>query len=110
MAEEETYYQKNRVRQLALAKKYQDEHREKYRAYNRTYYMLHKEKLLAKHRTYFQANKVTIYKKYNEQYGPTYQEKKKEERVYTPPVLDAATPTNTVPMTIEHGNFQIFWA
>ena len=92
---DQTYYQKNRERQLALAKEYQKNNKEKAKRYWASYYATHKTELLAKRKEYARNNKDRIYRKNRTVYYPRHQKKKKGEPVEPlPPVLN---PTVEIP-------------
>lgn len=91
---EESYYARNRERQLALAKAYRESHKEKYRAYQKEYYLKHKEKK----RAYFLQSNVTVVKKVKDQPIQT--------RVFLPVVpLEGSTGT----FTRQEGTFSVSW-
>lgn len=84
---EETYYQKNKDRQLALAKKYREEHKEQYQSYYKTWYLANREKVLEKRKEYARKNKEKIYEKYRTIYYPRHQAKKEEAAPPSLPVV-----------------------
>lgn len=101
MSEEtQTYYQKNREKQLKLAKEYQDKNRDYYKAYNRVYYQKNKEKLKAKHKEYFLQNQQKIQKDYREKYYPKHYAKVKQEPAPPQPIQLSVVETMALPPII----------
>lgn len=99
MSEEQTYYQKNKARQLALAKDYRQKHLDYYKTYWQTYY---------------QENKSTLQQKQRERRWKrsTKKEQKtflKTQKAVAPLVLDTVQEVTTIPMTIDRGNYTISW-
>lgn len=99
MSEEEkkeSYYSRNRERQLELAKKYRAEHAEQYKTYWVTYYQKNKDELKVKHRNYVRNNREKINQKQRTIYYKRHQAKKKGE---TPePLPSVLSPTVEMPM------------
>jgi hypothetical protein len=77
---DQTYYQKNRERQLALAKEYQKNNKEKAKRYWASYYATHKTELLAKRKEYARNNKPKIYENYRKKYYKKNYEKTKQQK------------------------------
>lgn len=112
MSEEQTqsYYQRNRERQLALAKEYRTKNREKYRAYWKIYYQENKDVLREKHKQYVRKNKTRINFLNRTKYYPTHQAKKQEEPVAPAvPSIMQRVEEQQIPMTIDRGSFTISW-
>jgi D-lyxose ketol-isomerase len=92
----QTYYAKNRERQLALAKAYRDANKEKMKGYWKKYYQENKHTLKDKHREYVRKNRDVINRKNRTIYYPKHQAKKKEE---SPPEVPVdLNPTVEMPM------------
>lgn len=99
MSEEEkkqSYYQRNRERQLELAKKYREANKEKMKDYWVSYYQKNKDTLKVKHRDYVRKNKDLINRKNRTVYYKRHQQKKKCEPVE--PLPSVLSPTVEMPM------------
>jgi hypothetical protein len=93
--ETQTYYQRNKERQLALAKLYRDKNREKYREYWKAYYQENKQSLLEKRKEYARKNRDRIYQKNRTVYYPRHQAKKKNAP--PEPLPEVLSPTVHLP-------------
>jgi hypothetical protein len=111
MSEDQTqsYYQRNRERQLALAKEYRQKNREKYRAYWKIYYQEKKDILREKHKQYVRKNNTRLNFLNRTKYYPKHQTKKQDEiRSPTiPTIMQRVEEEQTIPMTIDRGNFTL---
>ena len=109
MSEEtQSYYQRNKERQLALAKVYREKHKEKYRTYWQTYYLANKQSLLEKRKEYARKNRDRIYQKNRTVYYPRHQAKKKNE--VPPPLPEVLSPTVPLPqwtLIVSHGDHSV---
>ena len=108
MSEEKSYYERNKARQLALAKEYRLKNREKYRAYWKIYYQENKDVLREKHKEYVRKNTTRLNFLHRTKYYPAHQAKKQDEA--TPqqiPSIMQRVEEQQVPMTIDRGNFTI---
>lgn len=93
--EKESYYSRNRDKQLALATAYRNAHKEQYKQYWKTYYEKNKSVLLKKRAQYARKNKEKIYYKYKTIYYPRHQQKNKNQ--IQDPVPATAPETTEVP-------------
>lgn len=99
MSEEEkkqSYYQRNRERQLELAKKYREANKEKNKDYWKDYYVKNKTVLREKHKDYVRKNKDVINRKNRTVYYKRHQQKKKDEPM--DPLPSVLSPTVEMPM------------
>lgn len=95
---EETYYQKNREKQLALAKTYQDAHRDYYKAYNKIYYQKNKDKIRVRQKENKQITR---------QKNPKKSHAKKQEPPPPTPTLSVVETMALPPIIIQTGSITV---
>ena len=101
---EETYYSKNREKQLALAKKYREEHREEYLAWQKNYYAENRARILRNRKTKRKGIKEKLPKKPSQKKGSEHLTK--DEIVYELVVADGSAEPSFIRQA---GNFTISW-
>lgn len=103
----ETYYAKNREKQLALANKYRETHKQQQKEYWQKYYLDHKDELRIKRREYARKNAERIREKHRTIYYPRHQAKKKQDVVEAPVELNPTVEVPAWTMIVSKGNHMV---